>query len=66
MNESLSAYQISKKLFNLWMQHVEKHSGEIEKLDADIPLYVENESDGISEAFDVTFEPDLGIVIHTR
>lgn len=63
MKEVLSAYQISKKLFNLWMQHVDKRSGEIDKLDADIPLYVVNSRGHIDRAIDVIFEPGSGIII---
>lgn len=64
MNEPLSAYQVSKKLFDLWMQHVDKRSGELDKsIKGDLPLYVRNLYGQPNKVVGVSFDPTIGYVL---
>lgn len=61
MKEPLDAYQISKKLFNLWMEHVNKNSGELDKMSQDVPLYATSPFGDNFKVVNVKFVPGVGI-----
>ena len=58
----MDAYEISKKILILYSENVNKSSGEIMKNSMLMPLWLKSGSNYYLIE-DVTFEPDVGIVL---
>ena len=61
-NKELDAYDISKKIFELWQLNANRSSGKINKSFLHIPIYVSvnNSNKQITE---VTYQADVGIIL---
>lgn len=56
------SYEISKRMFEIWMQNVQKHSGEGQKDNMEIPVYA-TDSKATYRVVGVAYDPNRGIML---
>lgn len=61
-NKELDAYDISKKIFELWQLNANKSSGKLDKGFLHIPIYV-SINDAHKQIIEIKYQSDIGIVL---